>query len=103
MKSVFTHRNLLIVVLLAIIVGQQVTLLMTSLRIEFAREQVEMFDDQRKIFRGKRGPVVDDRIQFVKEYYPSGTKQVAGSKLDTIVERFRQAVIEELEEGQRGE
>jgi hypothetical protein len=35
-------------------------------------------------------------LEYVVSYYPSGTKQTAGSRLDKIVERARQSTIREM-------
>ena len=37
-----------------------------------------------------------DCLQYVVNYYPSGTKQPTGSRLDRIVERERKQVIGEI-------
>jgi hypothetical protein len=67
-----------------------------ELRIAFALDQVAVFEDcarrARQLPVDKKGPLID----YIRNYYPSGTKQVAGGDLDQIVERARRMAIDEV-------
>lgn len=39
---------------------------------------------------------LESNLEYVKNYYPSGTKQVSGSTVDKLVENCRNFSIEEL-------
>ncbi len=66
-----------------------------SVRLAFADEQTEIFIDMAdKAAKSLRQSPPDVRaavgyLKYAHSYYPSGTKQLAGSRLDTIVERCR--------------
>jgi hypothetical protein len=67
-----------------------------SLRVAFADDQTKTFDDMRENVE-KSSPVEKVKsLAYAVSYYPSGTKQVAGSRLDQIVERARQSAVREM-------
>ena len=69
-----------------------------SLHVEFARDQVEIFSEA--LERAERSDSVAAMMaerDYISTYYPSGTKQERGSKLDLIVERFRAACLRQIE------
>jgi len=39
---------------------------------------------------------IAESLEYVVWYYPSGTKQEAGSRLDRVVERHRKAVVRDI-------
>jgi predicted metal-dependent hydrolase len=41
---------------------------------------------------------IAESLEYVAHYYPSGTKQEAGSRLDRVVERHRKAVVRDIVE-----
>jgi hypothetical protein len=69
-------------------------------RVALAEEQIGIFDEMEA--RAKLQPYENgvDALQYVVRYYPSGTKQVEGSKLDSVVEccrtRTAQSIIDIL-------
>jgi hypothetical protein len=79
---------------------------MFSISIAFADEQTAIFEemaDKAATALSQDPPDVAEAIgclQYVHHYYPSGTKQLSGSRLDQIVERSRtaagQRIIEQL-------
>jgi hypothetical protein len=69
----------------------------TEIRISFANDQTSIFEDM----RAKAVAATDireavDCLRYILNYYPSGTKQLAGSKLDQIVERARRSALREI-------
>lgn len=67
------------------------------IRTSFAAEQTELFEELANSAISNDRLSVDDAIQSIREYYPSGTKQITGTHLDTIVERSRRQNIELLQ------
>jgi len=67
-----------------------------SLRVAFAEDQTQIFDESRT--KALQSPPTEavKSLEYVVEYYPSGTKQVPGSRLDRIVERARQNATREI-------
>jgi hypothetical protein len=84
-----------IVVLLAVILVQFLQYGSTTIRIAFAAEQTETFEQMvAKASTSLRQSPPDTRgavgcLRYARWYYPSGTKQTEGSRLDQIVERCR--------------
>jgi hypothetical protein len=71
-----------------------------TVRVAFAEEQLGVFRDM--VAKAKGGSQEDclESLQQTVSYYPSGTKQRKGTKLDTMVEQARRdavmAIIESL-------
>ena len=65
----------------------------TDIRIAFAEEQVTVFFEQAE--KAENAEPIDAvrYLKYVIVYYPSGTKQVAGSRLDEIVEACREVAV----------
>lgn len=64
----------------------------------FALEQVEVFHavkEQIKSGNDNRKEIAS-QLNYIINYYPSGTKQEKGSRLDRIVESARKDVLEDL-------
>jgi hypothetical protein len=59
------------------------------LRVSFAEEQTRIFETMRQEAETSQPEKGAECLEYVLAYYPSGSKQVQGSKLDTIVERAR--------------
>src|SRR5688572_24839304 len=58
-----------------------------TIRVAFASEQTQIFEDMRtKALQNDSGTAADC-LRYVVWYYPSGSKQEAGSRLDRMVER----------------
>lgn len=66
------------------------------LRVSFAEDQTAIFEQMR--FRAETADVVESVkcLQYVIAYYPSGSKQATGTKLDQIVERARENCIQQM-------
>lgn len=88
-----------ICLLLAFVCGALlVELAPLKVRASLAVEQVKMFD---WLLQGTNKPDVTatriaDSMEGVLQYYPTGTKQISGSRLDQLVEFARQAVLREM-------
>jgi len=67
-----------------------------SIEIGFADEQTGIFEDMTTQALQSNTRQAVDCLQYVVEYYPSGTKQRTGSHLDLIVERQRRQAIREI-------
>lgn len=70
--------------------------LVQSLRIEFARDQVEVFGWSLESALKAEPAKAVEHLEYVRHYYSSGSKQETGSKLDFIVETHRASVIREI-------
>ena len=66
---------------------------MLALRTEFARDQIEIFDESRELALRSDVSEAVSALRYANWYYPSGTKQVRGSRLDRIVERERSETV----------
>ena len=67
----------------------------TSMQIAFADEQTAIFDQMRRQTAEATGTDVS-YLEYALGYYPSGTKQTKGSRLDRLVERARQCAVREI-------
>jgi hypothetical protein len=67
-----------------------------KLRIAYAEEQIKIF----YFILNKSGdllsPDIESSLNYVENYYPSGTKQIKDTRLDQIVELVRKDVIKQL-------
>jgi len=62
-----------------------------------ADEQTENFDASRvQALQFTEPHDIASSLTFVVYYYPSGTKQLVGSRLDRVVERHRTAVVRDI-------
>jgi hypothetical protein len=62
-----------------------------------ADDQTHIFDDMRTQALQSAAPHdISRSLEYVVFYYPSGTKQKTGSRLDRVVERHRTAVVREI-------
>jgi len=67
----------------------------SSIRAAFAEDQIRTFYDM--VERVDEGELsVPEAVEYVKGYYPEGTKLSAGSSLSRSVELVRSHVIEQL-------
>lgn len=84
-----------LVVLVGVVVWQYVDGAWTSIQLAFADEQTEIFSEMAgKASEAIRRDPPDlkaavEYLEYAHGYYPSGTKQSSGSRLDGIVERSR--------------
>lgn len=71
-----------------------------SIRVAFAEEQMEIFEEMRVKAAQSDAPEAVRCLEYALYYYPSGSKQVSGSPLDRMVERARRnsvtAIITDL-------
>ncbi len=68
---------------------------LTELHVVFAEDQTAIFEAMRQ--KTVDADVADaGPLAYVMTYYPSDTKQAAGSLLDRIVERARRSAIREI-------
>jgi hypothetical protein len=77
-------------IILVWLVFERIRFEIRELQIKFAREQVELFSETAANAVPLRDAVqLRKSREYIKSYYPSGTKQTKGSNLDLIVERVR--------------
>lgn len=67
-----------------------------KIRVAWAREQTGIFDEMRSRALASDEARAADCLKYVVGYYPSGSKQEAGSKLDLIVERERAIAVRDI-------
>ncbi len=67
-----------------------------SIRVALASEQMEIFDDMRAKALQSEPVEAADFLASAIQYYPSGTKQETGSRLDRMVERERSGVVRDI-------
>lgn len=99
-------RTAITVVLILIIAYQFADAMLESLRLSFASDQTQIFYEmatEAKQALAQEPPNIRSALgslEYIVKYYPSGTKQTAGSTLDIIVERSRSlaeaSIIERL-------
>jgi hypothetical protein len=67
-----------------------------QIRVAFASEQTRVFDDMRT--RALQADVAGAAgcLDYIVAYYPSGSKQEAGSRLDRMVERERALAVRDI-------
>ena len=64
-------------------------LAVARMQIAFAEEQVTVFEQMERKARSSSTQGAVECLEYVLNYYPSGTKQTPGSKLDKKVEEAR--------------
>ena len=69
---------------------------MLKIQVAFACEQTKIFDEMRKKALQSYATEAAGFLASAAYYYPSGTKQDTGSKLDRIVERDRALAVREI-------
>ena len=67
-----------------------------KLSVAFASEQVHIFDEMRDKALHSDAPGAAGYLEYVVNYYPSGTKQEPGSRLDRMVESARGQSVREI-------
>lgn len=71
-----------------------------KVRAAFAEEQIAIFYDM--VSQARENPKgAQGARDYTANYYPSGTKQVAGSALDRIVEQSRAFALAEISKVER--
>ena len=81
---------------IAVAVASFAGYMMLSVRIAFADDQTWIFDEMCEKARGSDALEALGCLEYTVHYYPSGTKQVRGSRLDIIVERSRHDAVREI-------
>lgn len=66
------------------------------LRVSFAEEQTAIVEQMNTEARAGDPLAAVDYLEYTINYYPSGTKQSKGSKLDQIVERARRNAVQQI-------
>ena len=67
-----------------------------KIHVAFAEGQTRIFAAMREQARHSDPRGAAGCLQYVVNYYPSGTRQTTGSQLDRIVERDRAQAVEEI-------
>lgn len=67
-----------------------------KLQIAMADEQVEIFESMRLKAEASTPVEAAECMLYVQNYYPSGSKQVIGSRLDRVVELARASAMREI-------
>jgi hypothetical protein len=93
-----TYRLAIAAVLLSVLCGWlYLKHTWRAIEIAFAADQTEIFDDMRTKALASTNPrEIAGYLQYAVHYYPSGTKQQAGSLLDQVVERLRASVVRDI-------
>jgi hypothetical protein len=90
----FRRLTLLVIILLCLFVGFLYGRL--ALRVAMAHDQIEIFEEMRLKASTNSPQEAAECLQYVQNYYPSGTKQPSGSRLDRIVETARSNAVREI-------
>jgi hypothetical protein len=102
MKTTTKVLLLLIIVLTGLSAWLSVRSAITWVRIAFAEDQTRIFEAMRQKASDsltEEPPDVREAtgcLEYAYHYYPSGTKQVKGSRLDVVVERARKSCVREI-------
>ncbi len=67
-----------------------------KIRVAFASEQTEIFADMRAKALGSDSARAAGCLDYVVGYYPTGSKQETGSRLDRMVERERALAVKDI-------
>lgn len=67
-----------------------------TIRVAWASEQTRIFDEMRAQALQSDAAGAADCLQYVVGYYPSGSKQETGSRLDEMVERERTFAVGDI-------
>jgi prepilin-type processing-associated H-X9-DG protein len=80
--------SLTLVAVLCVVCAEKYTML--KLNVAFADGQVAIFEDMKASANGTTDPQqLSGKLEYVMNYYPSGSKQKSGTQLDRIVELAR--------------
>jgi hypothetical protein len=81
-------------VLLVLISFQHVRL---HLSVAMAEDQIDTFELMRQKATGASDGERKEYLNYLQSYYPSGSKQTAGSKMDRIVEYARSVTVSDIQ------
>ncbi len=96
-KVLLLTLSLLVLILVASTGTVLVLYAILSIKVSFADDQTAIFEDMRVMAISTSD--ADEMIgclEYVTNYYPSGTKQAENSKLDAVVERARRSAVREI-------
>jgi hypothetical protein len=94
MKRSITALGTALVLCLLLSIGLFIRLSVLKLKIAYADGQVAIFDDMKASANLIENPQdLAGKLAYVVNYYPSGSKQAAGTHLDKIVESARSNAI----------
>lgn len=65
-------------------------------RVAFAEEQIELFEDMRNRALEAEPAKAVGYLDYASGYYPSGTKQEEDTRLDRIVEQARASAVRDI-------
>jgi hypothetical protein len=85
-----------VILLISFAACRQFESISTGVRIRFADDQTAIFEQMRSMVEGSDAAKAADYLSYTLDYYPSGTKQAAGSPLDRVVERARRSALREM-------
>ena len=87
----------LVALLLAILLGwQSWNHARLKIEVAFAEEQTRIFEQMRQQAMEGSPSGAAESLAYVVNYYPSGTKQREGSRLDSVVERMRSCAVRDI-------
>lgn len=84
---------ILALLMLVYAVWMHISLTLLEIRLSFAKEQIAIFTQMANDARTADVPEATRALDSIVGYYPSGTKQETGSRLDAIVEMSRNLAI----------
>jgi hypothetical protein len=67
-----------------------------TIQVAFASEQTQIFEDMRAKALENDAGTAADCLRYTIWYYPSGSKQEKGSRLDRMVERERARAVRDI-------
>jgi hypothetical protein len=67
-----------------------------SVRVALAQEQIEIINEMRMTALQSSPAEAAGKLQYAVNYYPSGTKQEVGSRLDRLVESARKRAVRDI-------
>jgi hypothetical protein len=82
--------------LLGLLIWQSWNHFRLQLEVAFAEDQTRIFDDMRQKALQADAVGAAESLEYVLNYYPSGTKQIVNSRLDKVVERERASVTQDI-------
>ena len=86
-----------LIVLLAILLGwQSWNHARLKIEVALAEEQTRIFEQMRQQAMEGEPSGAAESLAYVVNYYPSGTKQRQGSRLDKVVERMRSSAVRDI-------
>jgi len=72
-----------------------------TIHIAMARDQVKIFEIMREKALKATPQEAEKCANYIRQYYPSGTKQAPGTSLDQMVETARAAALREIAQQRR--